>query len=59
MARMEATIRDARRVASDIAFFQEQEERVRSFQRATTQLNREDKQALAELLARKLGSEVT
>jgi hypothetical protein len=59
MARMEATVRDAQRVASDIAFFQEQEERVRYFQRATTQLNREDKQALAELLARKVGSEVT
>jgi hypothetical protein len=42
-----------------VAFFQQQEKRVRSFQRATTQLNREDKQALAELLARKLGSEVT
>jgi hypothetical protein len=59
MARMEATVRDAQRVASDIAFFQQQEERVRSFQRATTQLTWEDKQALAELLARKLGSEVT
>jgi hypothetical protein len=59
MARMEATIQDARRVAGDIAFFQAQQERVRSFQTATSQLNREDKQTLAELLERKLGSEDT
>jgi hypothetical protein len=59
MARMEATVRDAQRVASDVAFFQAQQERVRSFERATTQLNREDKQTLAQLLALKLGSEDT
>jgi hypothetical protein len=59
MARMEATVQDARRVAGDIAFFQAQQERVRSFQTATSKLNREDKQTLAELLERKLGSEDT
>jgi len=59
MARMEATVQDARRVAGDIAFFQAQQERVRSFQTATSQLNREDKQTLAQLLERKLGSEDT
>jgi hypothetical protein len=59
MARMEATVRDAQRVASDVAFFQAQQERVRSFQTATSQLNREDKQTLAQLLERKLGSEDT
>lgn len=59
MARMEATVQDARRVAGDIAFFQAQQERIRSFQTATTQLNREDKQTLAHLLERKLGSEDT
>ena len=59
MARMEATVRDALRVAGDVAFFQAQQERVRSFQRATTQLNREDKQTLAQLLEVKLGSEYT
>jgi hypothetical protein len=57
MSRMEATVRDALRVASDIAFYRQQEERVGSFQNATTQLNREDKRTLAGLLARKLSSE--
>jgi hypothetical protein len=57
MARMEATVRDAIRVASDIAFFREQEERVRSFQKDIQQLTREDKQTLAALLARKLESQ--
>jgi hypothetical protein len=57
MARMEATVRDALRVASDIAFFREQEERVRSFQKDIKQLTREDKQTLAGLLERKLRSE--
>ena len=57
MARMEATVRDALRVASDIAFYRQQEERVHSFQNATNQLNRDDKQTLARLLARKLSSE--
>jgi hypothetical protein len=56
MARMEATVRDALRVASDIAFYRQQEERVRSFQTTTDQLNRDDKQTLARLLAHKLGS---
>jgi hypothetical protein len=59
MARMEATVQDARRVAGDIAFFQVQQERVRSFQTATSQLDREDKQTLAQLLELKLGSEFT
>jgi hypothetical protein len=57
MARMEATVRDALRVASDIAFYRQQEERVRSFQTKTDQLNRDDKQTLARLLAHKLSSE--
>lgn len=57
MARMEATARDALRVASDIAFYRQEEERVRAFQSATHQLNRDDKRTLAQLLARKLGSE--
>jgi hypothetical protein len=57
MARMGATVRDALRVASDIAFYRQQEERVRSFQNASNQLNRDDKQTLARLLARKLSSE--
>jgi hypothetical protein len=57
MARMEATVRDALRVASDIAFYRQQEERVRAFQNTTNQLNRDDKQTLARLLARKLSSE--
>jgi hypothetical protein len=57
MARMEATVRDALRVASDIAFFRQQEERIRSFQKDIKQLTREDKQILAGLLERKLKSE--
>jgi hypothetical protein len=57
MARMEGTVRDALRVASDIAFYRQQEERVRSFQSTTDQLNRDDKQTLARLLAHKLSSE--
>jgi hypothetical protein len=57
MARMEATVRDALRVASDIAFFRQQEERTRSFQKDIKQLTREDKQILAGLLERKLKSE--
>jgi hypothetical protein len=57
MARMEATVRDALRVASDIAFYRQQEDRVGSFQEATNQLNREGKRTLAQLLARKLSSE--
>jgi len=57
MARMEATVREALRVASDIAFYRQEEERVRSFQNATNQLTRDDKQTLARLLARKLSSE--
>ena len=57
MARMEATVRDALRVASDIAFYRQQEERVGSFQNAANQLSRDDKRTLAQLLARKLSSE--
>ena len=57
MARMEATVSDALRVANDIIFYRQQEERVRSFENATHQLNRDDKQTLARLLARKLSSE--
>jgi hypothetical protein len=59
MARMQATVRDAQRVAGDVAFFQAQQERVRSFERATAQLNRENKQTLAQLLELKLSSEHT
>lgn len=58
MSRMEATVRDALRVASDIAFYRQQEERIRSFQNATKSLSREDKQALAEILKQKLHSEL-
>jgi hypothetical protein len=57
MARMEATVRDALRVASDIAFYRQQEDRVGSFQNATSRLTRDDKKTLAQLLARKLSSE--
>jgi len=57
MSRMEATIRDALRVSSDIVFYRQQEERIRSFQNATKSLTREDKQTLARILAQKLSSE--
>jgi hypothetical protein len=57
LGRMEATIRDALRVSSDIAFYRQQEERIRSFQNATKSLSREDKQMLAEVLEQKLTSE--
>jgi hypothetical protein len=56
MARMEAAVRDALRVTSDLAFFREQEDRVRSFEAATRQLTKEDKKMLAHLLTRKMGS---
>jgi hypothetical protein len=58
ISRMEATVRDALRVASDIAFYRQQEERIRSFQKATRSLSREDKGALADILAQKLHSEL-
>lgn len=58
MSRMEATVRDALRVASDIAFYRQQEERIRSFQNATRSLSREDKDTLADILAQKLHSEL-
>jgi hypothetical protein len=58
MSRMEAAVRDALRVASDIAFYRQQEERIRSFQNATRSLSREDKEALADILAQKLHSEL-
>jgi hypothetical protein len=57
LGRMEATIRDALRVSSDIVFYRQQEERLRSFQNATKSLTREDKQTLAGILAQKLSSE--
>jgi hypothetical protein len=57
MSRMEATIRDALRVSSDIVFYRQQEERLRSFQNATKSLTREDKRTLAGILAQKLSSE--
>ena len=57
MSRMEATIRDALRVSSDIVFYRQQEERIRSFQNATKSLTREDKRTLARILAQKLSSE--
>ena len=57
MSRMEATIRDALRVASDIVFYRQQEERLGSFQNATKSLTREDKRTLAGILAQKLSSE--
>jgi hypothetical protein len=56
MARMEATVRDALRMAGDITFFREQEERVRQFEAAIQKLGREDKRALAQLLAHKMRS---
>jgi len=57
MSRMEATIRDALRVSSDIVFYRQQEEPIRSFQNATKSLTREDKRTLARILAQKLRSE--
>lgn len=57
MSRMEATVRDALRVTSDIVFYRQQEERLQSFQKATKQLSREDKRTLARLLSEKLNSE--
>jgi len=57
MSRMEATIRDALRVSSDIVFYRQQEERIRSFQNTTKSLTREDKRTLARILAQKLSSE--
>jgi hypothetical protein len=57
LSRMEATIRDALRVASDVVFYRQQEERLRSFQNATKSLTREDKRTLAGILAQKLSSE--
>lgn len=59
MSRMEATVRDALRVISDITFYRQQEERIRSFNNAVKQLSRDDKRTLARLLEQKLGSEQT
>ncbi len=56
MARMEATVRDALRVAGDIVFYRQQEGRVHSFNNATARMTREDKQILAGILAQKLDS---
>ncbi len=56
MARMEATVRDALRVAGDIVFYRQQEGRVRSFNDATARMTRADKQILAGILAQKLDS---
>lgn len=58
MGRMQATIRDALRVTSDIVFYRQQEERVRTFQTTTKSLSREDKRTLAGILAQKFGSEL-
>jgi hypothetical protein len=57
LGRMEATIRDALRVAGDIVFYRQEEERIRSFQNATRSLTREDKRMLADILEQKLSSE--
>jgi hypothetical protein len=57
-ARMGAVVQDALRVTSDIAFYRQQEERVRSIQTATLRLTWKDKVALARLLAQKLSSDL-
>ena len=57
MAKMEATVRDALRVSSDIVFYRQQEERLRSFQAATARMTRDDKRYLADILAQKLNSD--
>jgi hypothetical protein len=57
MAKLAATVRDALRVSSDIVFYRQQEERVRSFQDTTARMTRDDKKYLADILAQKLSSD--
>ena len=57
LGRMEATVRDALRIAGGIAFYRQQEERIQSFKNATASLTRTDKGMLADILEQKLSSE--
>ena len=57
MGRMSGTARDAIRVIGDVIFFQQQQDRLSKFEKASRNLDTNNKLFLARLLQRKLESD--
>jgi len=51
---LRALLEDGKRVISDIAFFLEKKERIRNFEEATLEIDKEERSLLIKLLKRKL-----